>query len=199
MKWDHKKGCPILGTYKPLDLPGSIVLQEKKVCEETGTGLCIPDKIASLFEGGLATVDEFFKEHLYKDMEDMLDIECLLALSCRYRSYETKLHIWAVLGGSLDFDCLLDCLHDKNSDIPSRFYFCETEEDIWDILLDGCGKPREFVYAYSGISRGWPCPYGTLLPKEYRGCVYSEERLRRFMKYMISNDCNINNILFDTK
>ncbi len=81
MKWDLENDCSIEGTYKPLKLPGSVVMDAKRKCEETMNGLYVPDTIASYFEDGSLTIDDFFLQHRHKELGDILDMEVLLLLS----------------------------------------------------------------------------------------------------------------------
>ena len=53
-----------------------------------------------------------------------------------------------------------------------RLYFCDSEEDIWDMLRDGLGDTESFIRTYAGYSAGKP------------GLTASSERLDRFCKYM---------------
>lgn len=85
------------------------------------------------------------------------------------------------LGGLLDFPRW----DEERCDVPCRLYFCETEEDIWDMLLDGIGNPCDFVYAYGGFSRGYDfCLYTEILEKRLRALTCDDRRLRRYIIYM---------------
>ena len=191
MKWDLGNNCPIEGTYKPLNLPASIVMDAKKQRE----GLYVPDTIASFFKDGNLTIDEFFLQHRHKDLADINDMEVLLLISSYYRSEEMKVHIWDAIGGLLDFPRW----DEEKCDVPCRLYFCEEVEDIWDMLLDGIGNPRDFVYAYGGFSRGYEdCRYGEILEKRLRALTCDNARLRRYIIYMTNNNLEMKKILFDT-
>lgn len=195
MKWDSAKGCPIPGTYKPLNLPGSLVMTEKKKCEATKNGLYVPDTIVPYFEDEPLTIDDFFLQRKHRELQDIYDMEVLLLLSSYYRSEEMKLHIWDVIGGLLDFPRW----DEERCDVPCRLYFCDSVEDIWDMLLDGIGNPRDFVYAYGGFSRGYEdCRYGEILEKRLRALTFNEERLRRYILYMTTKHVDMKKLLFDT-
>ena len=194
MKWDAQNNCPIEGTYKPLNLPASLVMKEKRKCESTKNGLYVPETIVPYFEDGTLTIDNFFLQHKHKELDDILDMEVLLLLSSYYRSEEMKVHIWDVIGGLLDFPRW----DDKQCDVPCRLYLCESVEDIWDMLLDGLGNPRDFVYAYGGFSRGYEdCHYGEILEKRLRALTCDDERLRRYILYMTSQHVEMKTLLFD--
>ncbi len=194
MKWDSVNSCPVPGTYKPLNLPGSLVMTEKKKCEATKNGLYVPDTIVPYFEDETLTIDDFFLQRKHRELQDIYDMEVLLLLSSYYRSEEMKVHIWDVIGGLLDFPRW----DNEQCDVPCRLYFCESVEDIWDMLLDGIGNPRDFVYAYGGFSRGYEdCRYGVILEKRLRALTCDDGRLRRYIMYMTSQHVEMKTLLFD--
>lgn len=147
------------------------------------------------FEDETLTIDDFFLQRKHRELQDIYDMEVLLLLSSYYRSEEMKLHIWDVIGGLLDFPRW----DEERCNVPCRLYFCDSVEDIWDMLLDGIGNPRDFVYAYGGFSRGYEdCRYGEILEKRLRALTFNEERLRRYLLYMTTKHVDMKKLLFDT-
>ena len=197
MKWDSVNSCPIPGTYTPMNIPASEIMDECRRVRKQG-GSLLGDEIESILDSQVKTVDEFFLQKKYMGLSRQSlneDLPILLNMTHKYHSPEMAAHIIDLTDGILD----LLCMNDADGSLTSRVVFCETEEDIWDILLEGIGNPREFVYTYSGTSRGYPkYPYGTILPKEERGLTYSISRLWHFIQYMIGHNVKPNNILFDS-
>ena len=190
MKWDSINSCPVPGTYKPLNLSGSVVMEEI----DNPDGLCFcSDELFPYFKDSELSVDDFFLQKKYRELsgDGFADVMTLLLISAKYRDLEMAKHFYDIYAGNQN---LLPLFQEHNGDLPCRMYFCETQEDIWDILLNGIGNPRDFVCVYSGMSRRFP---NILLPEEERSLTYSEDRLGRFVEYMISHDINLNNILFD--
>ncbi|MBR6055117.1 MAG: hypothetical protein IKP46_07250 [Bacteroidales bacterium] len=167
----------------------------RRVREQGGS--LLGDEIESILDSQVKTVDEFFlqKKSLGLSRQSLNeDLPILLNMTHKYHTPEVAAHIIDLTDGPLD----LLYMNDTDGILTSRVFLCETQEDIWDILLEGIGNPREFVYTYCGMSRGWPnYPYGTLLPKEERGLTYSISRLWCFIKYMIAHNVKPDNILFD--
>ena len=191
MKWDSINSCPVPGTYKPLNLPGSVVMEE--IDNPDGLRFC-SDELLPYFKDSELSVDDFFLQKKYRALsgDGFADVMTLLLISAKYRDLEMAKHFYDIYAGNQN---LLPLFQEHNGDLPCRLYFCEKQDEIWDILLDGFGNPRDFVYVYSGMSRRLP---NILLPKEEREMTCGEERLRRFVEYMISHGINLNNILFDT-
>lgn len=190
MKWDSANSCPVPGTYKPLNLSGSVVMEEI----DNPDGLCFcSDELFPYFKDSELSVDDFFLQKKYRELsgDGFADVMTLLLISAKYRDLEMAKYFYDIYAGNQN---LLPLFQEHNGDLPCRLYFCETQEDIWDILLNGIGNPRDFVYVHSGVSRDYP---KTLLPEEERGLTYSEDRLKCFVQYMVLHDINLNNILFD--
>lgn len=191
MKWDSAKGCPIPGTFKPLNIPSSVAMEE--IDNPDGLRFC-SDELLPYFKDSELSVDDFFLQKKYRELsgDGFADVMTLLLISAKYRDLEMAKQFYDIYAGNPN---LLPLFQEHNGDLPCRLYFCEKQEDIWDILLEGIGNPRDFVYVYSGVSRSFP---NILLPEEERSLTYSEDRLGRFVEYMISHGINLNNILFDT-
>ena len=77
-------------------------------------------------------------------------------------------HYMDILEGRL----VMKTLWPVKQDTLCRLYFCDGEEDIWDMLRDGLGDTDSFIRTYAGYSAGKP------------GLTASPERLERFCEYM---------------
>ena len=57
-----------------------------------------------------------------------------------------------------------------------RLYFCDSEEDIWDMVREGLGVEDSFLYAYAG--------YPSANARQTAPLTASEDRLLRFGEYV---------------
>lgn len=61
-------------------------------------------------------------------------------------------------------------------EICCRLFFCDKEEDIWDIVIDGYGSPDSFLFSYGG--------YRQLDLEAIPIQTASKARQKRFCKYV---------------
>lgn len=153
MRWDRERNLPVEGTYRLKGLLG----------------------------------DEYFLSGAHKELNDdeLADV-FYYALWDAYESYDNDNPMkWFILDYKLGYLDILslttsfwrDCSKPfTEADVLCRFYFCDKEEDVYDILLDGSGDPITFVDAFGfqgKPSDGMPPPF-----------TASKERLIHFLQYM---------------
>ena len=153
MRWDNDRNLPVEGTYR---LKGLLW-------------------------------DEFFLSGAHKTInEDELADIFYYAFWDAYESYDSDNPMkWFIMDYKLGYLDILslttsfwrDCSKPFTAtDVLCRFYFCDREEDVYDILLDGSGDPKTFVDAFGfqgKPSDGMPPPF-----------TASQERLIHFLRYM---------------
>lgn len=192
MKWDKENRAPIEGTFTPLNIPGETIVNLFK------QGLVIPwektrarDAIEKLSAPGI-TFDDYLLGHQYDSIEE--DILCeMLYAATDFMSKERADRLLDIIGLTTDQSSLLSGLTErKEMDVLCRLYYCESDEDVWDILLDGYGDPRAFVTTYAGI----PFMLNDSKPLFPPAVTASEERLRRYVIYMASNGMDMNKLMF---
>ena len=91
----------------------------------------------------------------------------------------------AVRNGLLYRSSAPGLMNEEELNLLSRLYFCESDEDLWDVLLDGYGEPQYFLKGYAGMREGILPEYGRF-PDALR--TADDERLRRFVVYMTSHN-----------
>ena len=153
MRWDNERNLPVEGTYSVKGL----------------------------------IWDEFFLSGTHRKLseEELADV-FYYALWDAYDSFDNDNPMkWFILDYKLGYLDILslttsfwrDCSKPFTAaDVLCRFYFCDTEEDLYDILLDGSGDPKTFVDAFGfqgNPSDGMPPPF-----------TASKERLIHFLRYM---------------
>lgn len=197
MKWDNDNQVPVEGTYMPLAIPGEAIMKlfredwdsEENRCHEDSLWSVVKDcPTLDYLEHGGITLEEFLIRHLYlnKDIEEyaMEILYEILFCAASFMSQERKDRFLDIIGDSTYMWSILDVLpRDEEMNILSRIYFSESDEDVWDILLDGYGDPLYLVRAYSGV------PVTTSYGKELfpPARTASPERLRRFLIYIAAN------------
>lgn len=198
MKWDNVNYVPVEGTYTPLAIPGEGIMKQVRKDWDNEDNNSHDDSLWSfvkkcptveLLENGGITFDEFLLRHLYRNKDlDEYGLDFLYELmfcAVDFMPQERKDRVLDLISDSTYMWSILDVLpRDEEMNILSRIYFCESDEDVWDILLDGYGDPLLLVRAYSGV------PVTTSWGKELfpPARTASPERLRRFLIY-IANNC----------
>lgn len=197
MKWDNVNQVPIEGTYTPLAIPGEAIMKQVRKDWDNEDNNSHDDSLWSfvkkcptveLLENGGITFDEFLLRHLYRNKDlDEYGLDFLYELmfcAVDFMPQERKDRVLDIISDSTYMWSILDVLpRDEEMNILSRIYFCENDEDVWDILLDGYGDPLLLVRAYSGV------PVTTSWGKELfpPARTASQERLRRFLIYIGTN------------
>lgn len=92
--------------------------------------------------------------------------------SCRTLDRTLSDHYRDFLAGHLRFKGSMSGMQD----ILCRLYFCDSEEDIWDMVLEGLGDVDSFIFTYAGY------PGRHALDDRVR--TASPERLERFCRYI---------------
>lgn len=205
MKWDNVNQVPIEGTYMPLAIPGEAIMKLVREDWDNEDNNCHEDSLWSfvkkcptveLLENGGISFDDFLLRHMYRnnDLEEYgLDLLYeLMFCAADYMPQERKDRFLDLISDSTYMWSIIDVLpRDEEMNVLSRVYFCENDEDVWDILLDGYGDPLLLVRAYSGvpITSSW----GKELFPPAR--TASPERLRRFLIYIATNCKDFNELM----
>ena len=205
MKWDRINQVPVKGTYTPLVIPGEAIMKQVRKDWDNEDNNSHDDSLWSfvkkcptveLLENGGITFDEFLLRHLYRNKDlDEYGLDFLYELMfCAVDSMpqERKDRVLDLISDSTYMWSILDVLpRDEEMNMLSRIYFCESDEDVWDILLDGYGDPLLLVRAYSGVpvTTSW----GKVLFPPAR--TASPERLRSFLIYIATNCKNYKELL----
>ena len=205
MKWNKENQVPVEGTYTPLRIPGTELMQEVKkdlldtVRDNTLWSHIQRSNAWDLLAGKTGmTFDEYLKGHFYRtedtyNLQPMLLIELMYAAS-RFMPVERKELFLDIIGDTTLLGRIFEGLSTGDEmDLLSRVYFCESDEDVWDILLEGTGNPRHFVRGYAGFPLGLAGDDSFFSPAR----TVSRERLCRFVLYMTSHGANMDQLLFD--
>lgn len=198
VKWNKEKQAPVEGTFARLNIPGKelmekfrLILTEKWEDRGLWTHLGRSDMADLLANEGL-TLDEYLLNHLYRTEDTYNYQPCVLYLLLRAASEfmpeERRERFLYMLG----MDALRKGMSVSDEmDFLCRLYYCESDEDVWDILLEGIGDPRYFAYGYGGDPFA-DCAFDPFFPQKIR-----EERLRRYVVYMASNGVDMDRLIFD--
>lgn len=197
MKWDRINQVPVKGTYTPLVIPGEAIMKQVRKDWDNEDNNSHDDSLWSyvkkchtveLLENGGITFDEFLLRHLYRNKDlDEYGLDFLYELmfcAVDFMPQERKDRVLDLISDSTYMWSILDVLpRDEEMNMLSRIYFCESDEDVWDILLEGYGDPLLLVRAYSEV------PVTTSSGKELfpPARTASQERLRRFLIYIGTN------------
>ena len=181
MKWDNICQIPVAGTYTPPGISGVSVVNRVRL---SGTHLITKERISvltELFSKPGYTFDDFLLEHRYRGLDDY-SLLALMSEAAKSMPQDRRDRFLDVIDGStLCSTILLDLLPSQKMELMNRLYFCERDEDVWDILLDGYGEPQYFLKGYAGMKEG-------ILPEYERFTAAprtaGNERLRRFVIYM---------------
>jgi hypothetical protein len=108
-------------------------------------------------------LDQFMLTHAYYQITDPYVRNCFLIYECLIHSPSTNLIQYNMDEYAEGYDIhILTKAEDmrwgnkkdvSDADIMCRYYFCETEEDIWDIFADGVGNIYELCRWYRKESK----------------------------------------------
>lgn len=139
MIWDYKTNLPIEGGYQKHQYDRQ---KYKEITEHWGFEPAVEELLASVD----FNVDEFFLQKLCEKVPDdkRFGLTCLLAFQL-----DDKPFLYNYLMELLDGDLCFSTPEDGNyrwaklserpiqeDDILTRLYFCDCEEDIWDMIYD---------------------------------------------------------------
>ena len=186
MKWDKDKQTPIEGTYTKLQISGrDILVWVKHDCLVTCSQVELwqstqdSDTFAFLTKPG-ATFDDYLLEHRYWDSDESVLYELMYGAS-QFMPKDRKDRFLDLAGMCTVLGTILSGLSAREEmDLLSRLYFCESDEDVWDVLLDGYGQPTDFLKGYAGFFS--EDDFYLIVPR-----TASDERLRRFVIYLASH------------
>ena len=177
MKWDNEHKVPIEGTYMPLAIPGEEILGQLRA-DYLGSDKDwenVEKGDLSAFSVEELSVDEFMLQHRYRNIEGRLPLmEELIHQTARFKSQDVACHLSDIVDSVTSMSKILDELSlEEKVDLLCRLYFCEKEEDFWDILLDGIGNPMDWARSYMGEMLAGHTPK-----------TADDERFGRFVRYM---------------
>lgn len=177
MKWDNENKVPVEGTYTPIGISGEIVLKQLKG-EYLGSDVQWEQDVRthlSAFSIEGLSLDEFMSQHKYRNIEVRLPLmEELLHLTACFKTKAVADHLSDIVDSVTLMSRIFDGVTgDERADLLCRLYFCEKEEDFWDIFLEGVGNPMDWARSYAGER-----------VSGHTTKTVSDERFKRFIKYM---------------
>ena len=187
MKWDNERLVPLEGTYTPLGISGASVLEWVRkdmpnISQVTEEWFIL---LVELLSKPGYTFDDYLLEHRYWSLDEDMLFELMYGAS-QFMPKDRRDRFLDVVGVSNMFSTVFSDLQLwEELNLLSRLYFCESDEDLWDVLLDGYGEPQYFLKGYAGMREGILPEYGRF-PDAPR--TADDERLRRFVVYMTSHN-----------
>lgn len=158
MQWNYETNLPVEGTYKPRGLDWDDFFLSGKHQE-------IPD------DERYTTLDHVILDLLRSravsmEMEDF----CLDLLNGNISLLNYGKSHWRGRKEEI-----------TDADVYARIYFCDTENDIFDIILDGAGDPTSLLETFGYVEPEEESDY--IAPRE----TASPERLKRFEEYLAAH------------
>lgn len=159
MKWDYKNNLPVKGTYRPRGIEWDEFFLEGKhhSIPEEDVIPTLDHVIFDLVRSGAVSpeIEDFCLDHLNGV------ITLLNYGESHWRGREEII---------------------TDADIYARLYFCDTENDIFDIVLDGAGDATSLLETFGYEEPDDVSDYTT--PRN----TASEDRLERFEAYLSAHD-----------
>lgn len=140
MKWNYETNLPVEGSYRRITHDPVMVKEILKEYEEmVGTKEMMP-----LIESVNYDPDEFLLQKLYKNIPDSVHAEFITLLAFQFDAKPfLQNYFYDIANGYWDVFNLPEgyCWHNgtepvQQMDIITRLYFADSEEDIWDMVID---------------------------------------------------------------
>ena len=159
MQWNYETNLPVEGTYKPRGLDWDELFLSGKHHE-------IPeDELYSTLDHVL--LDLLRSGAVSMEIEDF----CLDILNGNISLLNYGKSHWCGRKEEI-----------TDADVYARIYFCDTENDIFDIILDGAGYPTSLLETFGYVEPEEESDY--IAPRE----TASSERLKRFEEYLAAHN-----------
>lgn len=150
MKWDYKNNLPVEGSYQKHQY------DRQKYKEVTDQHWWFEPVVEEILASVDFNVDEFFLQKLYYKVpaDKRIGLTCLLAFQLDDKPF-LDYYLMELLDGDLNFstsengNCWWAKLSHRpinDNDILTRLYFCDCEEDIWDMVCDLPGDVASNLY-----------------------------------------------------
>lgn len=128
--------------------------------------------------------DAFLNDGLYKTIEKKELLNETLMDVCLMLSPVMAEYMIDWQNGYLDFDYRDAKTSEKDSErteLLKQLYFCQTDEDLWNLMARGVGNVKYLYKWYQGIN---PSPIMDKLAGTQCYCTEDKERADRFVTYM---------------